>query len=131
MSDISGRGVGMDVVRRNIRSLGGTIDVRSEVNVGTTFTIRLPLTLAILDGQLVRINEETYVIPLLSIIESIQVSSQHVNRVSDQEVTFKWRDEYIPLIKLGHQFGLQKVPEPVSEGLVVAVENEAKNVAYS
>ncbi len=126
VSDISGRGVGMDVVRRNIRSLSGTIDVRSEANAGTTFTIRLPLTLAILDGQLVRIGEETYVIPLLSIIESIQVSSQQVNRVSDQEVTFKWRDEYIPLIKLGHQFGLQEVPEPVSEGLVVVVENEGK-----
>lgn len=126
VSDISGRGVGMDVVKRNIRALSGTIDVRSESNVGTTFTIRLPLTLAIVDGQLVRISNETYIIPLLTIIESIQISQHQVNTVSDKEVTFKWRDEYIPLVKLGHLFGLQTEQEPVSNGLVVVVESDGK-----
>lgn len=126
VSDISGRGVGMDVVKRNIRALSGTIDVRSESNIGTTFTIRLPLTLAIVDGQLVRISHETYIIPLLTIIESIQISQHQVNSVSDKEVTFKWREEYIPLIKLGHLFGLQAEPDPVSNGLVVVVESDGK-----
>ena len=71
VTDISGRGVGMDVVRRNIRELGGTIEVQTEQNLGSIFTIRLPLTLAILDGQLAKVGDETYIFPLASIVESV------------------------------------------------------------
>jgi len=79
VSDVSGRGVGMDVVRRNVRALGGNIDVDSTPGKGSTFTIRLPLTLAILDGQLVRVGKEIYIISLVSIIESLQINKENVN----------------------------------------------------
>jgi len=124
VTDLSGRGVGMDVVKRNIYALGGTIDVKSVPGQGTTFSIRLPLTLAILDGQLVKVSTETYIIPLLSIIESIQVDREHLNIISDKEVTFKWRDEYIPLVKLATMFSLEKEDKSVEQGLVVVVEGD-------
>ena len=73
VSDLSGRGVGMDVVKRNIQSLNGSVEVSSAPGVGSTFTIRLPLTLAILDGQLVKVAQHTYIIPLISIVESLQI----------------------------------------------------------
>ncbi|MEE4246635.1 MAG: chemotaxis protein CheA, partial [Kangiellaceae bacterium] len=75
ISDVSGRGVGMDVVKKNINALGGSVEVTSQPGLGSTFTIRLPLTLAILDGQLVRVGEQIYVVPLTSIIESLQINS--------------------------------------------------------
>jgi len=126
VTDLSGRGVGMDVVKRNIQSLGGSIEVKSEPGKGSVFTIRLPLTLAILDGQLVRVCDQTYIIPLLSIIESIQVDKQQLNVISDKEVTFKWRDEYIPLIKLHSLFKLETQERRVEDGLVVVVEGDGK-----
>ena len=126
VTDLSGRGVGMDVVKRNIQSLGGSIEVKSTPGQGSVFTIRLPLTLAILDGQLVRVSDETYIIPLLSIIESIQVERDHLNVISDKEVTFKWRGEYIPLIKLHSLFNLDSNERKVEDGLVVVVEGDGK-----
>ena len=82
VNDLSGRGVGMDVVRRNINDLGGNVDIHSKQGQGSTITIRLPLTLAILDGQLVRVGTETYIIPLVSILESLQPSPQNVNTIA-------------------------------------------------
>ncbi len=82
VSDVSGRGVGMDVVRRNINELGGSIEIESDPGKGSAIIIRLPLTLAILDGQTVSVGSETYIVPLVSIIESIQVSEEMINLVA-------------------------------------------------
>lgn len=129
VSDVSGRGVGMDVVRRNIQELGGGVEIESALGVGTTMTIRLPLTLAILDGQTVRVGCENYIIPIISIIESIQVKPEMVNRVGGQGETFKLRDEYIPIIKLHDVFGLENTDDiSLSEGLLVVVEADGEHV---
>ena len=129
VSDVSGRGVGMDVVRRNIQELGGGVEIESASGVGTTMTIRLPLTLAILDGQTVRVADENYIIPINSIIESIQVKSDMVNRVGGQGETFRLRDEYIPIIKLHDVFGVERVQATdISDGLLVVVESDGEHV---
>lgn len=105
LSDVSGRGVGMDVVKRNIQDLGGRVDVFSEKGKGSTFTIRLPLTLAILDAQLVEVDKETYVIPLLSIIETLVVDESRLNAMIGGTNVYRTRDEYIPIICLSEVFG--------------------------
>ena len=129
VSDVSGRGVGMDVVRRNIQELGGGVEIDSELGVGTTITIRLPLTLAILDGQTVTVGNENYIIPIISIIESIQVKPDMVNRVGGQGETFKLRNEYIPIIKLHEVFGNNHEESiELSEGLLVIVEADGEHV---
>lgn len=128
VTDLSGRGVGMDVVKRNIKALGGTVDVRSEQEVGTTFTIRLPLTLAILDGQLVKVHNETYIIPMLSIIESIQMNPEDINKVGNTGVSFRWRGNFIPIICLANTFGCPPADEinPSDQSLIVVVESDGK-----
>ena len=129
VSDVSGRGVGMDVVRRNIQELGGGIEIDSELGVGTTITIRLPLTLAILDGQTVTVGNENYIIPIISIIESIQIKPEMVNRVGGQGETFKLRDEYIPIIKLHDVFGINEDGKvSLDDGLLVVVEADGRHV---
>ena len=128
VSDVSGRGVGMDVVRKNIKALGGNIDVASHEGQGTTFTIRLPLTLAILDGQLVRVGLDTYIIPLVSIIESQQVNPDNVNRVAGQAEVYRLRDEYIPFIRLNNIFNLGYKNSKLENGLIVIVEGDGKRV---
>ncbi|USD34746.1 MULTISPECIES: chemotaxis protein CheA [Vibrio] len=100
VSDISGRGVGMDVVRRNIEELGGHIEVESELGVGSCFTINLPLTLAILDGQLVKVGGEVYVIPLLTIVESIQIDTSCIKLASGGIELYRLREENIPILRL-------------------------------
>ncbi|NVD08634.1 chemotaxis protein CheA [Vibrio sp. JPW-9-11-11] len=100
VSDISGRGVGMDVVRRNIEELGGHIEVESELDVGSRFVISLPLTLAILDGQLVKVGGEVYVIPLLTIVESIQIDPASIKLASGGIELYRLREENIPILRL-------------------------------
>lgn len=123
VSDISGRGVGMDVVRRNIRSLGGSVDVKTTPGEGSVFTIRLPLTLAILDGQLCSVGSQTYVFPLVSIIESIQVDKSLVKGIAGETELYKLRDSYIPVIRLHKKLGIQDAQEDLSDGLLVVVED--------
>ena len=106
VSDVSGRGVGMDVVRRNVRDLGGNVSINSNEGAGSTVTIRLPLTLAILDGQLVCIGEETYIVSLVSIVESLQMQPDHINSITGQSELYRLRDEYIPIIRMNHLFGI-------------------------
>jgi two-component system chemotaxis sensor kinase CheA len=128
VSDISGRGVGMDVVRRNIKDLGGSVEIRSEEGQGTLFTIRLPLTLAILDGQLVRVGEETYIIPLVSIVESLQIKEQHLNRVAGTVELYKLRESYIPIVRLHEVFARRADSAQLAGGLLVVVEGDGQRV---
>ena len=128
ISDVSGRGVGMDVVRRNIKALGGTIEVMSTKGEGTCFTIRLPLTLAILDGQLVRVGTETYIVPLISIIESLQIKPEKINKVAGQAELYRLRDEYITVLRMHELFGARGDLQGVSEGLMVVVEGDGRKV---
>ncbi|MGF1722090.1 chemotaxis protein CheA [Vibrio kyushuensis] len=100
VSDISGRGVGMDVVKRNIEELGGHIEVDSTLGTGSHFVINLPLTLAILDGQLVRVGGEVYIIPLLTIIESMQIVPDCIKHASGGMELYRLRDENIPILRL-------------------------------
>jgi two-component system chemotaxis sensor kinase CheA len=124
VSDVSGRGVGMDVVRRNIIDLGGQIRVQSFPGRGTSLRISLPLTLAILDGQLVRVGEETYVISLLSIVETVQVKAEQIKTVSGSGEVYLLRERYIPVARAAGQFGVQQKPEDKPADLLVIVETE-------
>ncbi|WP_144394485.1 chemotaxis protein CheA [Pleionea sediminis] len=122
ISDVSGRGVGMDVVKKNIISLGGTVDIESEYGVGSSFIIRLPLTLAILDGQLVRVGDQIYIVPLTSIIESMQLKTKDLVSVAGNMEVFKLRDEHIPLVRLYESFNIKADSQNDQTSTVVVVE---------
>lgn len=128
VSDVSGRGVGMDVVKRNIRELGGNIEITSTQGSGTTFSIRLPLTLAILDGQLVSVGSETYIIPLVSIIESLQINPEQANVISGKHEVYKLRNEYIPIIRLHEVFDIPNAMTDLSTALLVVIEGAGQKV---
>ncbi|HXY97916.1 MAG TPA: chemotaxis protein CheA [Steroidobacteraceae bacterium] len=127
-TDLSGRGVGMDVVRRNIKSLGGKIDIRSTRGRGSRFTISLPLTLAIVDGQSVCVGEETYIVPLVSIVESLQIMEGGVNRLSNAGEVISFRGDYLPLLRLHELFGVEPRTRAIHEGLVVVAEGDGQRV---
>lgn len=128
VSDVSGRGVGMDVVRRNIHDLGGVVEIKSEEGKGSTFTIRLPLTLAILDGQLIRVGNQTYIIPLVSIIESLQTNQDHTKSIAGDAELYRLRDDYIPVVRLHSVFNIQCDSTKLEDGLLVVVEAEGQKV---
>lgn len=128
VSDISGRGVGMDVVRRNIKELGGNVEVSTEPGKGTTFTIRLPLTLAILDGQLVKVGREIYIIPLVSIIESIEIEAEKISSIAGGNEVYQLRDEYLPLIHLDRVFKMEPRELRLQESLMIVVEGDSGKV---
>ncbi|WNB77809.1 chemotaxis protein CheA [Methylomonas koyamae] len=125
LTDISGRGVGMDVVRRNILALGGDIEILSELGKGSTIAIHLPLTLAILDGQSIAVGDETYILPLGSIIESLHIKEDRINRVAGKGEAFLLRGQYLPIVRIHEIF---KVPgaktTKLTEGLIVVVEGQ-------
>jgi two-component system chemotaxis sensor kinase CheA len=127
-TDISGRGVGMDVVRRNIKELGGSIEVRSELGQGSRFIITLPLTLAIVDGQSVSVGTESYIVPLITIIESLQLKPGMVNRLAGQGEVFWFRDQYLPVVRLHDVFGVRPRTTQLHEGLIMVVEGEGRRV---
>ena len=126
LSEVSGRGVGMDVVRRNINDLGGYVQISSKEGLGSTIRIRLPLTLAILDGQLVRVGKEVYIISLLAIVETIQVTRERVNTLVGRTEVFRLRDEFLPIVKLCDQFGVEPDSRSAEDGLLVVVEADGK-----
>lgn len=124
ITDISGRGVGMDVVRKNIQALGGNIEIISEMGTGTTISIHLPLTLAIIDGQSVAVGDETYIVPLVSIIESINITEKMLNRIAGKGEAFRLRNQYIPIIRMHEIFNVQPRKPKSSEGVIVVVERQ-------
>jgi two-component system chemotaxis sensor kinase CheA len=108
ISDLSGRGVGMDVVKRNVQQLHGTVALSSELGLGSTVTIELPLTLAILEGLLVRVSDRTLVLPLLSVIETVPLRDEQIVRIAEQGEIVMIRDQSIPLLRLSRFLGLSE-----------------------
>ena len=128
VTDISGRGVGMDVVLRNVQAMSGRVSISSESGKGTRVTISLPLTLAILDGLSVAVGDEKFIIPLNSIIESLQPTSESLNTISGKNVV-QVRGDYIPIIPLYELFNMQaRVTEP-SKGILVLIDVEGEKAA--
>jgi two-component system, chemotaxis family, sensor kinase CheA len=127
-TDLSGRGVGMDVVRRNVKELGGKIELRSDRGKGSRFIITLPLTLAIVDGQSVAVGSETYIIPLISIVESMRLKETSISRLSGHNEVFSFRGDYLPIIRLHELFGVEPRARALHEGLVVIAEGDGRRV---
>ena len=125
-TDLSGRGVGMDVVRRNIKELGGNIELKTELGKGTKFSITLPLTLAIVDGQSVAVGNETYIVPLVTIIESLQLKPGAASQLVGHGEVFSFRGDYLPVIRLHEMFGVPARREELHEGLIMVVEGDGK-----
>jgi two-component system chemotaxis sensor kinase CheA len=127
-TDVSGRGVGMDVVRRNVKELGGKIEIRSDFGKGSRFIITLPLTLAIVDGQSVSVGTETYIVPLTSIIESLQLQPHSVGRLSGRGEVFAFRGEYLPIVRLHALFGVKPRNHALHDGLIVVAEGDGRRI---
>jgi len=128
VSDLSGRGVGMDVVKRNLEELNGTIDIKSETGQGTMFTLILPLTLAILDGMSVRVGKQVYIIPLLSILESFQPELQEIKRLGNQPVILH-REHYWPILSLAACMGSKTQECDLTNGIIVLLNASTGRVA--
>ena len=126
ITSISGRGVGMDVVKKNIEALHGKIDISSKAGEGTTFTIKLPLTLAIIDGQIVTVGCERYIIPINSIVESIRPRSEQISTVQKKFEMVMVRGELIPLVRLHKLFNVDALHEDPTKSLLVIVQEENK-----
>jgi len=129
VTDVSGRGVGMDVVKRNITAMGGTVDIRSAAGFGTTISISLPLTLAILDGMSIRSGDEIYILPLSFVVESLQPAPEDVRDIAGRGRVLKVRGEYLPLIPLHQMFDIEPRHREPSDGIVVILETEGKKAA--
>ncbi len=129
VTDVSGRGVGMDVVKRNIAAMGGIVDIRSVTGTGTTISISLPLTLAILDGMSVKVGEEVYILPLGYVIESLQPAAADVKEIAGQGRVVKIRGDYLPLIPLYQIFAIEPAFTDPSQGIVVILEADGKKAA--
>ncbi|MBP2228195.1 two-component system chemotaxis sensor kinase CheA [Azospirillum agricola] len=124
VSNLSGRGVGMDVVRRNISSLGGRIGVYSTPGEGSRFTLSLPLTLAVLDGMVISVGEERFVLPLTNIVESLRPKPEDLHGLVNKCDVMMARGEYVRLVHLHRLFGIPKAIDDATKGLVVLVETE-------
>lgn len=129
VTDVSGRGVGMDVVKRNITAMGGVVDIRSAKGFGTTISISLPLTLAILDGMSIKVGEEIYILPLGYVVESLQPDAADVKEITGQGRVIKVRGEYLPLIPLYQMFGIEPRFTDPSQGIVVILESDGRKAA--
>jgi len=123
VSNVSGRGVGMDVVKRNIEGLGGTVRIYSEPQKGSLFRVSLPLTLAILDGMIVRVGADNYIIPITNIIETMRPNKEQVKRVEGHSDVINVRGEFVPVVYLSHIFQINNSVNDPSKALVLLVEN--------
>lgn len=129
VTDVSGRGVGMDVVKRNIAAMNGRIEIDSSLGYGTRISIRLPLTLAILDGMSIEVGGEMFIVPLTLIVESFQPTADDLSTVRGSGVMVKVRGEYLPVIALHEVFGLQARRAQEGKGIILIVESEGRRVA--
>ncbi|MCB4366843.1 chemotaxis protein CheW [Hydrogenophaga taeniospiralis] len=129
VTDVSGRGVGMDVVKKNIASLGGTVEIDSAEGYGMSVKVRLPLTLAIMDGMTVRVSDEVYILPLSSVIESFQINPKDINTVAQGAQLVKVRDEYMPVIELERVFQVPRFEYNAASPIMVVVEADGARVA--
>ncbi|MCB5183805.1 chemotaxis protein CheW [Methylobacillus gramineus] len=129
VTDVSGRGVGMDVVKRNITAMGGVVDIRSAFGYGTTISISLPLTLAILDGMSVRVGDEIYILPLSFVMESLQPAADDVKEVTGQGRLVKVREDYLPLIPLYQMFNIEPLYREPEKGILVVLQVDGKKAA--
>jgi two-component system chemotaxis sensor kinase CheA len=129
VTDVSGRGVGMDVVKKNITALGGTVEIDSAEGYGMRVAVRLPLTLAIMDGMSVGVGEEVYILPLSSVVESFQVSPEMVKTVGGSGRVVEVRDEYMPVIELEKVFNVPRFDWEHNCGIMVVVEADGGRVA--
>ena len=128
ITDVSGRGVGMDVVRKNIEALRGQVEIRSEEGKGSVFTLRLPLTLAIIDGMVVRVGEERYIIPTLSVTRSIKPNAEDLNTVVGRGEMLRVQGNLITLFRLNQLFDIGTATKAATDAIVVVVEDEGKQV---
>lgn len=129
ITDVSGRGVGMDVVKRNILEMGGAVDIRSRAGKGSTTIISVPLTLAILDGMSICVGNEIYILPLGYIVESLKPREEDIKEVSGYGRVLKVRDEYLPLMPLYEIFNITPKTTNPTEGLIVILESDGKKAA--
>ncbi|WP_191323937.1 chemotaxis protein CheA, partial [Novosphingobium pokkalii] len=124
VSNISGRGVGMDVVRQNVKDLGGRITIESEQGVGTTFTLTLPLTLAISDGMVVNVGDQTLVVPLANVVESLRPAVEDVKGLGANRAMMNVRGRFIPVVPLHLAVGANGAVEVPQDGVLIVVETE-------
>lgn len=122
VTEISGRGVGMDVVRRNIQGMGGHIQIFSKAGEGSTIRIVLPLTLAILDGMSVRVGEETFILPLSNVTESMQPTEEQIHAISESEYVLQVRGDYLPLVALHEVFDVANAETEITRAIAVILQ---------
>ncbi|WP_203583878.1 chemotaxis protein CheA [Pantoea agglomerans] len=129
VTDVSGRGVGMDVVKRNIQEMGGHVEIASKQGKGTTIRILLPLTLAILDGMSVRVADEVFILPLNAVMESLQPRAEELKPLAGGECVLEVRGEYLPLVELWNVFDVQDAKTEATQGIVVILQSAGKRYA--
>ena len=129
ITDVSGRGVGMDVVRKNVESMRGRVEIASEKGQGSQFTIKLPLTLAIIDGMLIKVGSENYILPTLTIKHAFRPERSAISTVGGKGEMVMLRGQLIPVFRLYDLFGVPGAKEDPSEALLVVVEHEGQKAA--
>lgn len=129
VTEVSGRGVGMDVVKRNIYAMGGRVDIDSTFGIGTRMTVRLPLTLAILDGMSIAVGAETYILPLGYVVESLQAEPEMTKSISGVKKLLFVRGEYVPVVVLHEVFGVRGAITDYERGIMVIIDAEGQKAA--
>ncbi|WP_339884446.1 chemotaxis protein CheA [Vreelandella maris] len=129
VTDVSGRGVGMDVVKRNIQSMGGRVEIQSKLGEGTNTRIVLPLTLAILDGMSIKVGGETFILPLSTVLESLQPSKDDMYAMAGDDVVIKVRDEYLPVIAIHEVLDVENAITDPTKSIAVIVQGEGRRYA--
>jgi two-component system chemotaxis sensor kinase CheA len=129
VTSLSGRGVGMDVVRQNVKDLGGRITIESEEGKGTIFTLTLPLTLAISDGMIVKVGDQTLVVPLAHVVESLRPETKDVRGLGATRMMLDVRGRFIPVVSVAHAVGAQGAIERPEQGVLIVVDTESAGQA--
>ncbi|WP_222888187.1 chemotaxis protein CheA [Enterobacter sp. C2] len=129
VTDVSGRGVGMDVVKRNIQEMGGHVEIQSKQGAGTTIRILLPLTLAILDGMSVKVSDEVFILPLNAVMESLQPREEDLHPLAGGERVLEVRGEYLPLVELWKVFDVDGAKTEATKGIVVILQSAGRRYA--